>query len=162
MVTFSLRTVFDSQEVYIDFDQDFRDLFDIILMIITARIEGLKQEEYSFRLFTTETPRSYKLFFAFNISITKTPLLAVFLNIPLSLSNHPTKRLTKTSASIRMKSYFQLLDNNIQAIETTQIVTENARSVSNTVVLASSLSSAGSSLAIRGLMLMELIRSLRF
>jgi hypothetical protein len=161
MITPSLRTSTDTRVVFLDFDKDFPELFEILSDIIASQIEGLNLTQYSYNMFSTDSPRSHKLLFSFRVSSTKTPLLTLSLNLPISLLNDPMRKLTSAVMSIRMKSYFSLDENALNSIESTQESTKTGGSVASATAGIASFASTGSSIAFRSLMLMEVIKFLR-
>jgi hypothetical protein len=112
-------------------------------------------------MFDTDSVRSKKLVFYFNVSSTKTPLLTVTLDPPIEILNHPTKKLTTSVININMKSYFRLDESQLRDIETTQSTTQTGGSVASATTGIASFASTGSSIAFRSLMLMEVIKFLR-
>lgn len=161
MITPSLRTNTDTRVIFLEFDKDFPELFEVLSDIIALQIEGLNVTQYAYNMFSTDSPRSNKLLFTFNVSSTKTPLLTLSLNVPISLLNDPTRKLTTAVISIRMKSYFSLDQDALNSIQSTQASTETGGSMASATAGIASFASTGSSIAFRSLMLMEVIKFLR-
>ncbi len=156
-----MKTTADSRIAVLAFDKPFPELFNIVSDITVLEIEGLSSDDFDYKIRESEVELQYQIYFSFNVSTTKTPLLQVTLQLPVNIANHPFQRLTTNKVSTRLKSYFGINAVSLKDLEENEKSMKTGTDLAKATSVVTSFVTTGSSFAFRSLLLMDVIKFLR-
>ena len=160
MVNPELKTTNDPSKVALMFDFPYPELFDILTKITTAEIQGVDKS-----LFLYDFYRTSDLGFEIKINKLKTkenPLLIVKFFLPFELSINTKIQLSTTFLTLSLWNYVDQDSPEMQEVANTASAVQSGDIMSKTSSNVATVVGGDSTTSLRGGMLAEAIKFLRF
>jgi hypothetical protein len=148
--------------IKLKFDKIFSDLFSVVPRISNISINGLNSSDFNYTISKSDSEQQFIITISFSKQMIKYSALTLFLSPPYDIEYHPSHRLMKRQVSIMLNSYFSVSNDTQSDVDSAKLGTKTGSILVSAGAIMMSFTKPGWVFAFRSLLLMDLIRSLKF
>ena len=160
MVNPSLKTTNDPNKIALMFDFPYQEFFDLLFSITTVEIQGVAAAMFEYKI-----EKISELGFEIRILKLKAkpnPLMIVRFFLPFSLSTNPKLQLSTTFLTLELWNYVDSDSPEMQEVANTAAAVQSGDIMAKTSSNVASVVGTDSTSSLRGGMLAEAIKFLRY